>query len=166
MSCKYFLRRNPILTRFNVTVSRSVEDSQSNSSSPSYPIHPPYAPAPSQVRFKHYVNFSACVPFCIHLKLQCTSHYRCATTCPQQREDGEITPPFLRSLTARPPTLHAGTLVLFFCLCVRQYRSFHAAYNYIKCPLFLCVQDTSSVAPSIVAMHQIHSPHPSPWTLA
>ncbi|XP_056620686.1 interferon regulatory factor 4 [Triplophysa dalaica] len=30
-------------------VSRSVEDSQSNSSSPSYPIHPQYAPAPSQV---------------------------------------------------------------------------------------------------------------------
>ncbi|XP_016303487.1 interferon regulatory factor 4-like [Sinocyclocheilus anshuiensis] len=29
--------------------SRSLEDSQSNSSSPSYPIHPPYAPAPSQV---------------------------------------------------------------------------------------------------------------------
>ncbi|XP_039549447.1 interferon regulatory factor 4 isoform X2 [Pimephales promelas] len=29
--------------------SRSIDDSQSNSNSPSYPIHPPYAPAPSQV---------------------------------------------------------------------------------------------------------------------
>ncbi|KTG41533.1 hypothetical protein cypCar_00028366 [Cyprinus carpio] len=35
---------------------------------------------------------------------------RCATIFLQQTEDGGIIPPYLRSLTARAPTLHAGTL--------------------------------------------------------
>ncbi|KAA0708630.1 Interferon regulatory factor 4 [Triplophysa tibetana] len=43
IKCTGLSRRDPR------KVSRSQEDSQSNSSSPSYPIHPPYAAAPSQV---------------------------------------------------------------------------------------------------------------------
>lgn len=42
----------------------------------------------------------------------CACHYRCATIFLQQTEDGGTTHPYLRSLTARAPTLHAGNLVL------------------------------------------------------
>lgn len=82
------------------------------------PIHPHPATQYTRHTLLHLLRLDFNIIFifllvCIHLILQCKSHYRCATTCPQQREDGEITPPCLRSLTASPPTLHAGTLVYF-----------------------------------------------------
>ncbi|ROI33818.1 Interferon regulatory factor 4 [Anabarilius grahami] len=48
---------------------KSLDDSQSNSNSPSYPIHPTFAPAPSQVRIKHHLSFTLA---CVHIP---SDHY-------------------------------------------------------------------------------------------
>jgi len=112
------------------------------------------------------VLWLVCSDLCPSDHCICACHCRCATTFLQQREDGGITPPCLTSLTARAPTLHAGTLVLSYCVCLKEkvYKQIHVASNCIE--IFLYAQGTSSVAPSSVAIHLIHSRHPSPWTPA
>lgn len=100
---------------------------------------------------------------CAYLQIIiCSCHYRCATTFLQQREDGGITPPCLRSLTARAPILHAGTPVLSYCVCLREKEQISSCSMQLHWHISICAGYQFSGS---FFSCNASDPQPSPFTL-